>query len=126
MAGSSLLLDTSVVIEILRGSKSIRNLVESAERVTIPSIVLGELYYGAFNSSDPKKHLGQISALLTIFEFAMVDGSVAENYGKIKSALRKAGNPIPENDVWIATRFSERVQHTLSFSAFFSFQNHTL
>ena len=102
MAGNKLLLDTNVVIDILRGSAKIRSIIEQSSQTAIPSVVLGELYYGAFNSSDPKKHVAQINDLLQIFETVEVNEEVAENYGTIKSELKKAGKPILENDIWIA------------------------
>ncbi len=102
MAGSKLLLDTSVVIDIFRGSTKVKSAIENAVQVAIPSVVVGELYYGAFNSSDPKKHLAQINDLLQIFETVEVNQEVAQSYGIIKSELRKDGKPIPENDIWIA------------------------
>lgn len=102
MTGNNLLLDTSAVISILHGSEKIGSAIENSQLTAIPSIVLGELYYGAFNSSDPKKHLAQIADLVQVFETIDVDQEVAENYGVIKGKLRKAGKPIPENDIWIA------------------------
>lgn len=43
MASRELLLDTSAVIELLRGNAAIRQRVEAAERVYVPSIAIGEL-----------------------------------------------------------------------------------
>lgn len=102
MDGSKLLLDTSVVIGILRGSPRVKTAIDGAEQVAISSIVIGELYYGAFNSSAPEKHLRQLNDLLKVFELIDVDHRVAESYGVIKGELRRAGKPIPENDIWIA------------------------
>lgn len=102
MAGSNLLLDTSAVIAVLRGVERIKAVLEAAEQVAIPSIVLGELYYGAYNSSASAKHLKQVTDLLSVFDTVEVNPTVAETYGHIKAELRKAGKPIPENDIWIA------------------------
>ena len=39
------------------------------------------------------------------------DDDTARVYGEIKSALRRKGRPIPDNDIWIA---AAAMQHTLS------------
>lgn len=64
MAGSRLLLDTSVVIDILRGATNVKLVIEKALQTAIPSVVIGELFYGAFNSSFTEKHLAQINDIL--------------------------------------------------------------
>lgn len=49
MAGS-LLLDTNVVVALLAGDPETRDFLSQAEMTFLPSIVLGELYYGAWKS----------------------------------------------------------------------------
>jgi tRNA(fMet)-specific endonuclease VapC len=68
----------------------------------VSSIVVGELYYGAYASSNSQKHIEQIQDFLAdcIIVSPNVEASIA--YGKLKSDLKKKGSPIPENDIWIA------------------------
>lgn len=102
VGGSRILLDTNVVIGILRGDERLKAIIEGPHELFLPSIALGELYYGAFNSSFPEKHLAQIGKLLRNIEVVGVDAAVARVFGSIKRDLKLAGTPIPENDIWIA------------------------
>ncbi len=47
-------LDTNVVIALMRGDIGVVQRLSQVDEVFIPSIVLGELYYGAHNSSHDK------------------------------------------------------------------------
>jgi len=68
----------------------------------IPAIAVGELYYGAYRSSNIKKHLEQVNQFLYNCKVLPVDAATADLYGSIKAALKDKGKPIPENDIWIA------------------------
>ena len=45
------LLDTNIVIALFAGEQSVLDYFKDANEVYIPSIVIGELYYGAHKSS---------------------------------------------------------------------------
>lgn len=47
-----ILLDTNIVIAVFEEDPFIKTSLLDAEQIFIPSIVLGELYYGAFKSSN--------------------------------------------------------------------------
>lgn len=55
MSGS-VLLDTNIVIGLLGKDEAILSHVVETEAVFLPSIVLGELYYGAFKSAHPEQN----------------------------------------------------------------------
>jgi tRNA(fMet)-specific endonuclease VapC len=63
---------------------------------------LGELFLGAYRSSNPEKHLTQINDFLKKCIVLSADSETAEFYALIKTALLNKGKPIPENDIWIA------------------------
>lgn len=100
----SFLLDTNIIIDFFNGDPTIvKNL--SSEEIFIASIVVGELYFGAYASSishNKKKRLEQITNFVNSYPVIEVDEEVSHHYGKIKSALKIMGKPIPENDIWIA------------------------
>jgi tRNA(fMet)-specific endonuclease VapC len=102
MTGNSILLDTNIVIELFKGNPAVVTFLEAQQTVDIPFAVLGELYLGAYKSSNPKKHLQQIDAFLENCNVLIADDETANQYALIKSALLKKGKPIPENDMWIA------------------------
>jgi tRNA(fMet)-specific endonuclease VapC len=60
------------------------------------------LYYGAYCSTNVKKHLDQTNQFLQDYTILAPDIKTGEFYGQIKTALKNRGRPIPENDIWIA------------------------
>jgi len=96
------LLDTNIVIALFRrDSKVHRHLAETTE-VFMASIVLGELFYGAYRSTNVQANIARIRELAERSTVLVCDSTTAQHYGHIKSALRGEGHPIPENDIWIA------------------------
>src|SRR5215211_7215229 len=96
------LLDTSVLIELFAQDTDVLARLEKAESTFIPSIALGELHYGARKSSRIEKNLEQLEKLASQAVIVPCDAETSYWYGIVKEGLRKAGQPIPENDIWIA------------------------
>jgi tRNA(fMet)-specific endonuclease VapC len=101
-AGNGVVLDTSLIIDHFRGNPRIHQSLESAAALYIPTIVLGELYYGAFRSAHREKQLEQMRRFLRAAVVVGTDAQTSERYGRIRAELAQAGLPIPENDIWIA------------------------
>ena len=104
MSGKNYLLDTNILIGLFANESSI---VEKIIRynptgIFIPSIALGELFYGAEQSTKKEENRKKIDALALSSSIVECDVDTARLYGKIKSLLRSKGSPIPENDIWIA------------------------
>lgn len=96
------LLDTNIVIALFAGEVAVTTRLEEIEEVFIPSIVIGELYYGAHKSSRVKDNLARIDEFAARNVVLNCDSETARYYGQVKDGLRQKGRPIPENDVWIA------------------------
>ena len=96
------LLDTNIIIDLLQGDDSLARKIDNSDRVCIPVNTLGELFYGAYNSSRVEQRLKEPVHAAESFEFVQATEVTARHYGEIKAQLRKKGNPIPENDIWIA------------------------
>ncbi|MCY3728466.1 MAG: type II toxin-antitoxin system VapC family toxin [Nitrospira sp.] len=101
MSGS-VLLDTNIIIGILAKDEAILSRLTETEAVFLPSIALGELYFGAFKSAHPNDNAERIDRLADSTAILYCDGTTALHYGRIKTTLRARGRPIPENDIWIA------------------------
>lgn len=59
----SFLLDTNIVIGLLCGESSIVVRLATQAQVYLPSIVLGELHYGAHRSRRPRLNIERVYAL---------------------------------------------------------------
>ncbi|MCD9854077.1 PIN domain-containing protein [Epilithonimonas sp. JDS] len=68
----------------------------------IPVFVVGELFYGAENSSKKEKHFEQIKKFTENVSIINSTEETARIYASVKSLLKQQGTPIPENDIWIA------------------------
>lgn len=96
------LLDTNIVIALFGDEASVKEHLAGAEEVFVSSIVLGELYYGAFKSSRAEDNLRRIEDFATSCAVLCCDKNTAKEYGSIKNRLQEKGTPIPENDIWIS------------------------
>ena len=101
---SRLVLDTSAYSRFRAGDTRVRDLIADAESVMMPAPVLGELH-GAFEmGSRTRENRVTLSEFLAepFVAVVVVDDTVARHYGRVYSGLRRAGTPIPANDMWSA------------------------
>jgi tRNA(fMet)-specific endonuclease VapC len=108
------LLDTNIVIALFANEPAITQRLGDAGEVFIPSIVLGELYYGARKSKRVGENLERIDEFAVGSAVLGCDTETARRYGEVKNELRQKGKPIPENDIWIA---AITIQHDLTLVA---------
>jgi tRNA(fMet)-specific endonuclease VapC len=96
------LLDTEVVVALLRGDATVQERLREAEEVFVSSVTLGELYYGALRSIRAEENREAIHRFAQAATVLAVDARIALSYADLKHQLREKGRPIPENDLWIA------------------------
>lgn len=104
------LLDTNIIIAVFANEIKVIDNLKNLESIFIPSIAIGELYYGASKSSKAKDNSERIKELADNNTVLTCDSETAKHYGQIKYQLHSIGKPIPENDIWIA---SIAQQHSL-------------
>ncbi|WP_017297885.1 type II toxin-antitoxin system VapC family toxin [Nodosilinea nodulosa] len=96
------LLDTNIIIALFADDVAVKeNLIQSDE-VFIPSIAIGELFYGARKSGRIRENLARINDLAASSAVLDCSFETAQQYGKVKHKLRLKGRPLPENDIWVA------------------------
>jgi tRNA(fMet)-specific endonuclease VapC len=100
--GGRYLLDSNIAVAFLNGDPNVRELVDKADEIYLPAIALGELYYGAFNSSRKPENLEKIDGFKDEVYLLDCDEYTAKIYGQVKKGLKDKGTPIPENDIWIS------------------------
>ena len=96
------LLDTSAVIDHLRGKIDIAEKAPPAEPLFLPLTALGELYKGVLKSASPEKSRAKLDTFLQTVAVLHPATATALHYAQIAAALERMGTPIPENDIWIA------------------------
>lgn len=103
MVKKDCLFDTNIVIGLFANEVEITEKIKFfSGRIFIPSIVLGELFYGAERSTRKEENRKKIEELAEVSWILECDMNTARSYGKIKNQLKVKGSPIPENDIWIA------------------------
>lgn len=95
------ILDTNIVIAFFGNDATVATKIASATGIYLPVVVIGELYYGAFNSSKPEQNSLKIDEFTKAVTVLNCDKDTGKLYGIIKKELKEKGKPIPENDIWI-------------------------
>lgn len=119
--GGRIVLDTSAYSWLRAGDPNVLDAVAAADVVIVPVIVLGELeaaFEGGTRAADNRASLAELVAEPWI-DVQDVTPAIARRYGRVFSRLRKAGTPIPLNDVWIAATSLERAARLITFDAHF-------
>jgi tRNA(fMet)-specific endonuclease VapC len=62
---NSVLLDTNIVIAVLRKEARVQQALAAAGSIFIPATVVGELFYGAHNAQHPTKEMAKVESFLT-------------------------------------------------------------
>ncbi len=99
------LLDTNICIYIAKHKHSAlreRFARHSANEMAMSVITLGELQFGAEKSQSRERAVDAIRALADIIQPAPLPQTAGEHYGRIRAALQARGQPIGNNDLWIA------------------------
>ena len=108
MAGIKILLDTNIISSLMASDAALVAKIDAVNEVYLSVISLGELYFGAFNSSKVEQYLSAIGTVARFYPSINADEETGKIYGRLKAELKKRGRPLPENDIWIA---SIAIQH---------------
>jgi len=110
-------IDTNIYSAFKKGDPEINELMEYADVIYIPSIVLGELYAGFQMGSKLKDNIKGLREFTKQpgIHIIDIDESMAERYGALIKILKDNGTPIPTNDIWIAAAALENGARMATF-----------
>jgi tRNA(fMet)-specific endonuclease VapC len=116
-----LILDTSAYSHFRAGDERVLDWIAAAETVVLPAIVLGELEAAfALGRRERENRMLLTEFLAELFVTTLpVTPMVARRYGLLFAGLRRAGTPIPVNDLWIAATTLDCGGHLLTFDGDF-------
>ena len=100
-----IVLDTNAIISLFDGNRYIADMLGEEKSVIVPSIVCGEFEAGAQGTSRRERaSLAAFNRLLRLshFSVAVISRRTSRIYASLYASLKKAGTPIPTNDIWIA------------------------
>ncbi len=111
-----LALDTNRYVDLCRGAAETVDLLEAADDIFLPFVVLGELRAGfelGRRPADNERILRQFlmkDGVIVLYP----DDQTTHHYAAVFRQLRRQGTPIPTNDMWVAALV---LQHNLVLHA---------
>lgn len=110
-----LALDTNRYTDLARGDAALRDLLERAEAVFLPFVVLAELragFQGGRRAQQNERGLVRFLQQPGV-EVLWPGETTTRIWANLFLQLRRAGTPIPMNDLWIAAQV---VEHDLALA----------
>ncbi len=99
-----MILDTNAVSALLTGrNESLQRILDVADQHHLPLPVIAEYQYGLLRLPRPQRLQSLFHRLEADSTILFPDRSTADLYALIRQELRTKGQPIPENDIWIAS-----------------------
>jgi tRNA(fMet)-specific endonuclease VapC len=96
------ILDTNALSAVAEGDPRLAPVLRRTVQVAVPVIVLGEYRCGVSQSRYRQRYEQWLAEFLPHSVVLDVDQETAIHYARLRTELKKAGTPIPSNDVWIA------------------------
>jgi tRNA(fMet)-specific endonuclease VapC len=114
-------LDTSAYSQFRRADSRVVELIDQAEWIGLPAITLGELWAGFMGGVRREQNEQQLREFVAnpVVEVLAVDSEVSRHYADIVADLRRAGRPVPTNDIWIAATASRSGAIVLTYDDHF-------
>ena len=115
------LLDTNAYASFLHGDDKVLEILAKTQIVFMSVFVLGELYAGFRGGAKQKQNKLMLEEFLQKPSVSSLDATreTSEIFGQIKYSLKKAGTPMPINDVWIASHVFETGSLLISYDSHF-------
>lgn len=109
-------LDTNRYVDLCRGVAETLALLEEAEEVVLPFVVIGELRAGFAHGRREAENERILRRFLLKdgVRVLFADDQTTHHYASVFRQLRKQGTPIPTNDMWLAALV---LQHNLALHA---------
>lgn len=99
------LLDTNICIYIAKGKPTAvrdRFAKHTLQELAMSTITVGELRFGAEKSQARGRAMATIDQLVQMIQPCALPLAAAEHYGYIRATLQQQGQPIGNNDLWLA------------------------
>ena len=114
-------IDTCAYSRLMLGHAPLQICMEEAVVLILPVIVLGELISGFEAGTRPAENEERLKLFLEAPSVRVQDATedIARRYARLVNALRRAGTPLPTNDIWIAATAMELGARLITYDAHF-------
>ena len=98
------LLDTNIIIYTMknRPRQIKKQFKQYQDQLSISTVTLGELVFGAEHSQQQERNLADMEAMVSRLEVLPFENKAAYHFGQIRAALYNIGKPIGPYDMMIA------------------------
>lgn len=96
-----MILDTNALSAFFDGDKKLIEILNQSDSLDLPVIVVGEYRFGLKASTQRSVREPRLAEFCKVCNVLPILDSTSRFYATIKHDLKKSGNPIPENDIWI-------------------------
>jgi len=98
------LIDTNIYSLAMRGDADVIDRLQQFDEIGFSVVSLGELLVGFRGGRRETQNRAELARFLDSprVHLLQTDPETAEFYAVIVQALKRAGTPIPTNDIWIA------------------------
>lgn len=97
-----MILDTNALSAVANNEAAAVCLFSQAATIELPVITLGEYRFGIAHSRRCNEYEKWLGELIAVTRVLPVDDDTTGHYARVRAELKKAGRPIPSNDLWIA------------------------
>ena len=99
------LIDTNIYSFAMKGDTGVVSTLRKIDLIGISTISIGELFSGFKGGSREEKSREELNLFLDSPRVVVhpIDEETADFYASILNNLKRAGTPIPTNDIWIAS-----------------------
>jgi predicted nucleic acid-binding protein len=103
-------LDTNRLTDLFQGDSQLAERLAACEEVWIPLVVLAEIKAGFHGGVQRHRNEILLQELLAKPTVAVLlpGRETAEHYARLFVQLKRAGTPVPDNDLWIAALVLEQ------------------
>jgi len=114
-------LDTNAYAAFKRGDEQIVGVLQHAPSIIVCATVLGELLGGFAAGRREGANRSELTQFINVQRVKVVPSTAAtaDLYALVYAALRRKGQPIPTNDLWIAASSLEHGAALLTLDAHF-------
>lgn len=97
-------LDTNRLTDLFQGDGQLADQLAVCDEVCVPIVVLAEIKAGFYGRTQQHANEALLRALLAkpTVTVLLPDRETAEHYARLFVQLKRAGTPVPDNDLWIA------------------------
>ena len=116
-----MIVDTNALSAIADGHPDVVPVLARGDQVAIPVIVLGEYRFGIAQSRHRTAYENWLAEFVRDCIIFDVNDSTGIRYAEITLELKRAGKPVPSNDLWIAALCRQHSEPLLSRDRHFDF-----